>query len=421
MYKKNSSNLNSKDMPLILLLSSNVFTIVGTSFFTLAVSWIIYSMDQSLAQTSTVMIATQIAQIIFFPIAGIIADRANQKRIIVVCKLMALLLVVCFFYSFLFSKEHIIIFAVVGTFTLTLLNSLITPVEATILPVMVGKEKLAAVYGRYLALNDVSELIGQGMTGFILAWLGATGSFLLIIIFFLFAFVLILFCKIQVETKITPVEKNNPFKDFIEGWHYIKTFPYLKNLLWSSSFANVTQALLLLAAPAIAYQVGNGAQTLSYFMIAVFLGGIFGAIISEKLLGKITTGLAFGIFNLLVGLFVVGMVFTYSIVIICIAAFFMSFFTMLQNILHEKVILLVIDSEFRGRIKGLQSSIAMMLMPIAVLIGGLIGDMIGVRNLVLIGSLFTFIAAAICLLNKHIRSVFVDYSEKLGYQRSNVN
>jgi MFS transporter, DHA3 family, macrolide efflux protein len=50
-------------------------------------------------------------------------------------------------------------------------------------------------------------------------------------------------------------------------------------------------------------------------------------------------------------------------------------------------------------------------MPVAMLFGGYIGDLVGVRNLIIISSAFVFLAVIICFANKHVRSVYSGHYE----------
>ncbi|BDG35869.1 MFS transporter [Saccharococcus caldoxylosilyticus] len=126
---------------------------------------------------------------------------------------------------------------------------------------------------------------------------------------------------------------------------------------------------------------------------------------------KIKTGLAFGYLNLLTGLFTIIIAFSHSLILTCAAVFFLSFVITMDDIMYESIVMLLTDSRYRGRIKGLQVSIAMLLMPFAMLLGGYVGDLIGVRNLIVISSACVFLAAIICFANKHVRSVYSEYYE----------
>jgi hypothetical protein len=127
--------------------------------------------------------------------------------------------------------------------------------------------------------------------------------------------------------------------------------------------------------------------------------------------------LIFGYLNLLTGLFTIIIALYNSLILTCTSVFLLSFVITMDDIIYESIVMLLTDSRYRGRIKGLQVSIAVLLMPVAMLFGGYIGDLVGVRNLIIISSAFVFLATIICFANKHARSVYSRYEHTVNLFR----
>jgi MFS transporter, DHA3 family, macrolide efflux protein len=293
-----------------------------------------------------------------------------------------------------------------ATFLLTILSTLSGPVQSTILRELVEKEKFPSVYGNFIALSGVSRLVGQGIAGFLLAWIGTSWSLLTILVVFIFGVLLIQFSEISTKPVNNYSESGSKLRELKEGWNYLINIPYLKWLLITACLANVSNSSLTIAAPAIAKELGNGPQTFSLLTMSLVFGGLICGIVGGRIIKKIKIGLAFGYLNLLTGLFTIIIAFSNSLILTCTAVFLLSFVITMDDIIYESIVMLLTDSRYRGRIKGLQVSIAMLLMPVAMLFGGYIGDLVGVRNLIIISSAFVFLAAIICFANKHVRSVY---------------
>jgi hypothetical protein len=56
-------------------------SIVGDNFFNLAVMWLIYTQSHSALQTSHIQVVWHLDRIVFGPLAGVVADRRDRKRV----------------------------------------------------------------------------------------------------------------------------------------------------------------------------------------------------------------------------------------------------------------------------------------------------------------------------------------------------
>lgn len=405
-----SQKLNNTN--LLLFLGSNISVTFGLSMFTIIMTWLAYNGRGSLMDSAFVSIAMMVAQLLIAPIGGVIADRSNRKKVIVLCRLLSCVVIfIVFLHFYINGKLGIVIVSMAATFLLTILSTLSGPVQSTILRELVEKEKFSSVYGNFIALSGVSRLVGQGIAGFLLSWIGTSWSLLTILVVFIFGVLLIQFSKISTKPVNNYSESSSKLRELKEGWNYLINIPYLKWLLITACLTNVSHSSLTIAAPAIAKELGNGPQTFSLLTMSLVFGGLVCGVIGGRMTKKIKTGLAFGYLNLLTGLFTIIIAFSNSLILTCAAVFFLSFVITMDDIMYESIVMLLTDSRYRGRIKGLQVSIAMLLMPVAMLFGGYIGDLVGVRNLIIISSAFVFLAAIICFANKHVRSVYSGHYE----------
>ncbi len=72
---------------LMLLWGGETVSIFGDAFFNLAVLWVVYSQSNSAFQTALVGVVWHLSDIVFGPLAGILADRLDRKRIMVATNL----------------------------------------------------------------------------------------------------------------------------------------------------------------------------------------------------------------------------------------------------------------------------------------------------------------------------------------------
>ena len=67
----------------MLLWSGQSVSYFGDAFFNLAVMWVVWSETQSTLQTAIIQAVWHIPDIIFAPLAGVLADRWDRKAIMV--------------------------------------------------------------------------------------------------------------------------------------------------------------------------------------------------------------------------------------------------------------------------------------------------------------------------------------------------
>ena len=78
-----------RNRPFVLLWGGQTISTVGDAFFNLAVVWGVYSETGSAFQTSLIQVVWQLSAVLVGPIAGVLADRQDRKRLMVVGNLAA--------------------------------------------------------------------------------------------------------------------------------------------------------------------------------------------------------------------------------------------------------------------------------------------------------------------------------------------
>ena len=73
----------------VLLWSGQTVSVFGDAFFNLAVMWVVWSETQSTLQTAIIQAIWHLPDVIFAPLAGVLADRWDRKAIMVTTSLAA--------------------------------------------------------------------------------------------------------------------------------------------------------------------------------------------------------------------------------------------------------------------------------------------------------------------------------------------
>jgi len=390
------TSLKRKDVPIyknksfLLLWLGNAISSIGSAFYSMTIMWIVFTANKSSLESAFVIIAMITAQMIVSPVAGVFADRYNRKAIL-------------FFIS--------LYIAILSTFLLNVLTTFLGPTEASVLPEIVGKENYAKYYGQFMAVNQLSRLIGNGLAGFMVVWLGATFSIILNACTFLFVAICVLLAKIPahpISSQTISKEKTTWIQDMKDGWHYIQIYPYIKGLIFIAFIVNIGAGLLNPVFPALAYKITGGPESLGMINMSYMIGGIISGFVAGYIGRKFKKGLLLSGSIFLSAFAMVGLAFSLSIWTVMLCMLALSFSLTLFSIIDETITVLLVEQKYRGRIDGLASTIITSTMPFTMLFSGWLADMYGVTLLILLGSLFFFIGSGIALKNPHIRNVSIE-------------
>ncbi|SCB02535.1 Uncharacterized protein BWINRA5_06013 [Bacillus mycoides] len=400
-----------KNKSFLLLWLGNAVSSIGSAFYSMTIMWIVFTANKSSLESAFVIIAMITAQIIVSPFAGVFADRYNRKAILFFTHIASCTVVLLILAIYL-STHHISLYiAILSTFLLNVLTTFLGPTEASVLPEIVGKENYAKYYGQFMAVNQLSRLIGNGLAGFMVVWLGATFSIILNACTFLFVAICVLLAKIpahSISQQTHSKEKTNWIQDMKDGWHYIQIHPYIKGLIFIAFIVNIGAGLLNPIFPALAYKITGGPESLGMINMSYMIGGIISGFIAGYIGKRFQKGIILSGSIFLSAFAMVGLAFSLSIWTVLICMLTISFSLTLFTIIDETITVLLVNQSYRGRIDGLASTIITSTMPFTMLFSGWLADMYGVTLLILLGSLFFFLGAGIALKNPHIRNVSIE-------------
>ena len=152
-----------------------VISAIGDYFYFLAMPILINKLTGSTAAIGLAMIlGFALPQLVFGIPAGVLVDRWDRRRVMIVTDLARALLVLG--GLFVQSAQTIWILYVVG-FSMSIASRLFFPARAALIPALVSDEELLAANGLSQLTETASFLAGPALAGFMIAWFGAGVAF----------------------------------------------------------------------------------------------------------------------------------------------------------------------------------------------------------------------------------------------------
>ncbi len=259
-----------------LYFSGQSISLIGTWMQRTAVYWLIYSQTHSAFMLGLAVFAIQFPSFVFSPLGGIISDRYNRYRVLLVTQISSLiqatLLVVLVVFTHYTVWEIFALSILLGT-----INAFDVPARHSMINEMIGnKEDLPNAIALNSSMANLARLIGPAISGIVLEKLGAGTCFLINALSFGAVIISLLLMKFPVF--IPSQQSGKVMHDFKEGWQYLKQTPsigFVVLLLACVSLLVIPFGTLL---PVYAKVIFKGnAATFGYLNSAIGLGAIGGA------------------------------------------------------------------------------------------------------------------------------------------------
>lgn len=359
-----------------LFIIGQLLSVIGTWIQSVAQSWLVYRLTGSAWMLGAVGFATQIPYF-FSPIGGVLADRFNRRKLLLLTQtLMALQAVLLAWLTLTESIGVWTIFAlalllgVIGLFELTARQSFVVE--------MVGKEDLMNAIALNSSMYNMGRVIGPSIAGVLVASIGEGWCFAVNALSFIA--VIVGLWMMRMPPRPPRVETVSAYVQFKEGVHYVlhstPTKVLLLNLGVLSLFNNTAIVLMPLFADRI---FGGGPKTLGIVMTAFGGGALVGALLmaSRTALTGLSRRIVAATLVYSAALILFAMVSWLPLACLLIA--FTGGGLMTQIASTNTALQTITPDHLRGRVVGYYGMMFLGMVPLGSLMAGWLGDQIGVR------------------------------------------
>jgi len=376
-----------------------------------AMSWLVYRLTNSALLLGVVGFVGQIPTFLLAPFTGVIADRYNRHKILILTQslalLQALILAILVLTGSITVKQIIMLSIFLG-----LIGSLDIPVrQAFTIEMIENKEDLGNAIALNSSMVNLARLIGPSLAGILIASVGEGICFLFNAISYLAVIFSLLAMKfVPREIKLAA---NHILYDIKEGFVYAFNFMPIRSILLLLSLVSLMGVPYQILMPIFARDIFHGGpQTLGFLMAMSGIGALTGAIYLAARKSVLGLGrrmaLASGIFGLAIIIFSLSKVLWFSMMIMFVS----GFAVMVQMAASNIVLQTIVDEEKRGRIMSFYTMAFMGMAPFGSLLSGSLAHKIGAPNTLIFGGTCCILGALMFAKNlpalrQHIRPVYI--------------
>ncbi len=384
-----------------LLWSSQVLSDLGANMSALAFPLLVLALTGSPVTAGVVGTGAAVARLILRLPAGVLADRVNRKRAMIICD--AVRLIAFGGLGFLVLSHHanlavILVTAVIDAVATTIFSS----AEMAALRSVVPLASLTTAVARNEARNATASLIGPPLGG-VLFSIARALPFLTDAVSYGLSMIGVSLIRTPLQQERTTAP-GNPLTELREGLRFSIEQPFVRAVLMIAPPINLAFNGVIFASIIILRQEGVAPGLIGTVDTILSIGGLLGAFCAgtlQRLLGIRT--LIIGISWAGAALMASAVFFTHSILIaVPIAvAIFLSPATNAAMFGRQAA---VTPDELQGRVMSVIFTAAMSLQSIAPLLAGVLYVWIGARGTILAFAAFIVIGALIAMSSSGIRT-----------------
>jgi MFS family permease len=258
-----------------LFWSGNFLSNIGTWMQNVAQGWLVLSLTGSAFWLGVVGFAGSIPFLMFTLFGGVIADRVNKRRLLLVTQSIMMLL--AFALAALAWLKIITVWEVV---TLAFLNGMAMAMNApsyqALVPKLVRREDLTNAIALNSAQFNMSRILGPTLGGYAMALVGVAGNFFLNGV----SFLAVQWALTRIEyPEQVPSHYKGLFSSLREGFAYVRGNPQMRVLLWMTAAASFFGIPFITFIPYFARIVLHAGEAgLGWLMAASGTGAVLGAV-----------------------------------------------------------------------------------------------------------------------------------------------
>ena len=394
-----------------LYFAGQSISLVGTWMQQVAMSWLVYRMTGSAFLLGVVSFMGQIPTFLLAPVAGVLADRWDRRRLLISTQALSMLqaaLLAFVVLADIVQVWHIIALSLI----LGLINTFDIPArQSFFVEILDNRDDLGNAIALNSSMFNSARLIGPSIAGLLVAAFGEGTCFILNS--FSYLAVLIALTAIRIKPKQPRQEKRHIIHELREGFSYAFGFAPIRGILLLMALVSLMGMPYTIMMPVFAREILHGnAQTYGFLMAASGCGALVSTIYlaSRKSvlgLGKLIVRATI-IFGIGLCSFSLSASLPLSILILTLTGFgSMALIASSNTILQT-----IVDDDKRGRIMSLFTMSFIGMAPFGSLIAGTITNTLGVRMTFLTGGVSCLAGGLIFArmlpkIRAHVRPIYV--------------
>jgi MFS family permease len=374
-------------------------SVTGTWMQTVAQGWLVLQLTGSPFVLGLAAAARSVPVLLLAFPAGIVADRFDRRRIVIATNVVAAIASIVLGLLAITGQVTVpIILAIAAILGVT--NAFEMPARQSYVSELIGRQHLANAIALNSLLFNSARVVGPALAGILVALVGPGGAFLLNGV----SFVPVIVGLLLISTVYVPRTVGAARSALPEVLRYLRREPRVALLLGLLAAQTIFASGQFILGPALAEDLGQGAEGLGVLLSASGAGAVVGGIRlaataqrSSRWRVLLGAGLALG-----GGLAAIGIAQSYAVTLLCLVV--TGWGTVTFNASANTLIQSIVPDRLRGRVLSLYVLMLLGLMPVAGVLMGALATAVGSAEAIALGGVaYTLVIIAAFALAKPLR------------------
>jgi MFS family permease len=369
-----------------LFFSGQSVSLIGTWITRVATSWLVYRLTGSALLLGVVGFCGQIPTLLLSPFAGVLVDRYDRHRILMITQvlsaLQSLALALLALPGIITVREILVLQVMQGV-----INAFDTPARQSFIVDMIeDRADLPNAIALNSSMVNGSRIIGPSIGGVIIAAVGEGWCFLIDAISYVA--VIASLVAMRVAKKPPRATRGRVLEELGEGFRYVSSFGPMRSALLLLALVSTMGMPYTVLMPAIASgALHGGAHTLGFLMTASGLGALVGALYLASRSSVLGLGRAMVLATMAFGgglaMFSQSRVLWLSLLLLPIVGGGM----MVETASTNTILQTIVEEQMRGRVMSFYTMAFLGTAPLGSLLAGVAADRIGAPMTIFLGGL----------------------------------
>jgi len=367
-----------------LFFGGQSISVIGTWMTRVATSWLVYRLTGSALLLGTVSFTGQIPTFLLAPIAGVIVDRIDRRKVLVWTQALAMLQSLALAWLTLSNRITITEVLVLSAFQ-GLINAFDMPARQSFMVQMVeDRADLSNAIAINSSMVNMARLVGPSLAGLLIAVENEGWCFLVDGISYIAVIVSLLMMRVP-----RPDEEQRARTSMItqlkEGWVYVAGFVPIRSILLLFALLSLMGWPFMVLMPIFAAKILHGGpHTLGFLMGAVGIGSLASAL--SLVMRRSVRGLT-RVIPIAAVIFGIGLIcFGFSHYLwLSMLMMLVTGFGMMQGLTGSNTIIqTLVDENMRGRVMSYYTMAFVGMAPFGSLLAGSMAHAIGAPRTVIV-------------------------------------
>lgn len=385
---------------------AQVISGIGDILYSVGIMVNVYQYTGSALQTAMVMVASTLPAFIMGPMAGVMVDRYDRKKVLIIMDLIrfGLVLLLLFFIGENYFNLIGLYLVIAG---LSIASSFYRPAKMAIIPSIVSPPNLSKANSILIGSSQGIMAIGFGVGGLLTLWLDFDSFIYMNAISFLVSACITYFINQPYLATKKPAPKKSIRQSALDGYHDLKenkvAYPlvvmeimeYFPHGIWTSAI------LLVFVEKALQGNADDWG-----FLAASYFGGMFvGAVLAtfaNKLINQ-RTGTIIIINAFLTALFTLGFAYSPTVLVAILVSIVFGIPNSIRDVAQDTLLQSTVPQDLLGRVYSFRGMFTNVMFMISGVLFAWFADFTNIRYIYIAGAAMYLFTAIYALSNKPLR------------------